>query len=117
VPNDGAAHRVRISVAHSSSTDGIKCVKLREKNEELKQVTKSTTAKKGQDLVLQMQFLVKDYSNLASNLFTRVNLVDTGSFFGLKPADVLKDDKKFKEKVQQLERFNVWIEAAVTRKN
>jgi len=36
-----------------------------------------------------LQFLVKDYSGLASNMFTRVNLVDAGHFLGMKPKDVL----------------------------
>lgn len=33
-------HRVRFSVSHTSSTDGAKCVRIREKNGELKQVPK-----------------------------------------------------------------------------
>lgn len=64
-----------------------------------------------------LQFLVKDYSGLASNMFTRVNLVDAGHFLGLKPKDVLASDRSLKEKLTQLERFNVWLECSLQRKN
>jgi len=68
-------------------------------------------------LVVRLQFLVKDYSGLSSNMFHRLNLVDHGSFFNLQPKDVLADNKKLVAKVQMLERFNVWLEAAVVRKD
>lgn len=42
-----------------------------------------------------------------------MTLVDGGNFFGLKPKDVLADDRKLKDKIKQLERFNVWLEASV----
>lgn len=64
-----------------------------------------------------LQFLVKDYSGLASNMFTRVNLVDAGHFLGLKPKDVLANDSKLAQKLKQLERFNVWLECSLQRKN
>lgn len=116
MPNDGTYHRVRISVAHSSSTDAAKCIKLREKNGELKPAGKQAP-KKGQDLVTCMQFLVKDANSLASNLFTRVNVVCSGTFFGLKPKDIQSDDKKLKQLIQMLERFNVWVEASIHKKD
>jgi len=112
VPNDGSVHRVRISVSHTSAPEASKCVKLREKSGELKPATKAAP-KNGQDLVICMQMLVKDASSLSSNLFTRVNLVDSGNFFGIQPKDALTNDKKLKEYVQRLERFNVWLEASV----
>ena len=55
--------------------------------------------------------------SLSSNLFTRVNVVDSGSFFGIEPKDLSSKEKKFKEIIQLLERFNVWIEASVMKKN
>ena len=68
-------------------------------------------------MVTCMQFLVKDANSLASNLFTRVNVVDAGNFFGLKPKDIQGDDKKLKSLIQMLERFNVWVEASVHKKD
>jgi len=46
-----------------------------------------------------------------------LSVIDKGSFFGINPKDLLKDDKKLKKIVQMLERFNVWIEATVQRKD
>lgn len=62
-----------------------------------------------------MQMLVKDISQASSNMFTRVSVIDSGSFFGVKPASF--DDKKAKECATMLERFNVWVEASVQLKN
>lgn len=114
--NDTKVHRVRVSVAHASSTEPAKCIRIREKGE-LKPVPANGQVKKGQELVTCMQFLVKDASQLASNKFTRLYLVDTGSFFGVKPKDILAKSSKLAPQVSQLERFNVWLEASVALKD
>lgn len=106
---DEAVHRVRISVAHISAP----VLKLREKSGELKACPK--TVKKGQDKVICFQMLVKDASQLSSNLFTRVSVVDSGKFLGINPDDF--NEKKVKDQLTLLERFNVWLEASVQRKN
>ena len=108
---DAAVHRVRVSASHCS----VPTLKLREKSGELKAYQAKTAVKKGQELVICMQMLVKDASQLSSNLFTRVSVIDSGNFFGMKPANF--DSSKAKEFVQTLERFNVWVEASVHRKN
>lgn len=59
--------------------------------------------------------LVKDVSQASSNMFTRVSVIDAGTFFGMKPANY--DEKKAKDSVSMLERFNVWVEASVQLKN
>lgn len=55
--------------------------------------------------------LVKDASQLSSNLFTRVSVIDSGKFLGMSPEEF--NEKKAKELLQGLERFNVWVEASV----
>ena len=82
---DDKVYRVRVSVSHSSSSDPAKCIRVREKNE-LKPI--KGAAKKGQELVTCMQFLVKDASQLAKNHFTRLFVVDKGEFFGVNPVDI-----------------------------
>lgn len=61
VTKDSKVHRVRVSVAASSSTDATKCLRIREKGE-LKPLPANGQVKKGQELVTCMQFLVKDAS-------------------------------------------------------
>ena len=115
--DDGSTHRVRFSIAHSSSTEASKCLKFRDtKTGALSNATKGAVPK-GKELVLCMQFLAKDSSQLGSNHFTKVNLVDSGSFFAFKPKDVQGDEGKLRSAVQMLERFNVWVEAVVLWKN
>ncbi len=60
--------------------------------------------------------MVKDIETLATNQFSRINLIDNGVFFGGIEAANLQDKSKsaqLKEAVSTLERFNVWIEAGV----
>lgn len=116
IKEDNRTYRVRFSVSHTSNSDSAKCIRIREKGE-LKPVSAPSALKKGQELVTCIQFLVKDASQLSSNLFTRVNVIDSGSFFGLNPKEILDSDKQLKEKIKLLERFNVWVEASVQKKN
>lgn len=117
LPNDGSIHRVRISVANSSALEAAKCIKLKDsKTGALTNATKGAVPK-GKELVTCVAFLVKDTSTFSSNHFTKVNLVDNGSFFNLKPKEIQQDDNKLRSVVQMLERFNVWLEASIQKKN
>ena len=107
---DEAVHRVRISVSHVSAPT----LKIKEKGE-LKPCPAKTTLKKGQEKVICLQMLVKDAGQLSSNLFTRVSVVDCGKFLGINPDDF--NEKKVREQLVYLERFNVWLDATVQRKN
>lgn len=116
--NDGKVHNVRFSVSHTTlANDAAKSVKVKEASGEIKPSTKSSVLKKGQEFATCLQLFVKDSSQQQSNMFTRVNVVCTSQFFGIKPKDLLLQDeratKQLKESIQRLERFNVWVQASV----
>ena len=90
VTDNKEVYRVRFSVVASSSTDIAKCVKVLDKTGALS----PATPKKGQKLVTYLQFLVKDTETLATNQLTRVNLIDSGVFFGGIQASDLQDKSK-----------------------
>lgn len=46
-----------------------------------------------------MQFLVKDASQLSGNLFTRLNVIDTGSFFNISPKEIQTNKKSLKDSI------------------
>lgn len=114
--------RTRFSIAavkvDKDLTSSVKVLNL--KTGETKPATSKTTVQKGKEkLIFMCEFFVKDFSNLLSNQFVRVQLAmdDTFNFFpGIGPADILKKKKAYEEVLSVfslLEKFNVWLEASV----
>ena len=79
---------------------------------------------KGGDLIYQVQFLVKDVSTQFNNNVYRVLLYTHeglgANFFPQKAANLHSDSKaagKVKESVDQLTKFNSWVDCVVERRN
>ena len=123
-------HRVRLSVLGfkfpgSSGPGSIKdCIRVCDsKSGKSRPADAKTTLKKGEVLVFSLPVYVKDFSNLHSNRVNVVHLVDAAtdpanSFFpGILPADLLKSEaaqQKAMQALTQLQKFNVYLEAALT---
>ena len=73
----------------------------------------SGALKKDQKLVTCLQMFVRDNSNLSSGQFAKVTLIDDGTFWHTKPADIQAKKASLKEIKERLLRFNVWLECGV----
>ena len=92
------------------------------------QITSKTSIKgKNQPLIFSLPLLVKEHTNLTSGQCVVMHLVitntdassgdDTGFFPHVRVEDILKSkdaEAKVMEALKTLQRFNVWLEAAVT---
>jgi len=102
-------------VEPSSSSD---CVKGFDKKSK-----KITSAKKGGDTIYQVQFLVKDVSTQFTNNCYRILLYTHeglgANFFATKAANAVdsKGEKKLKDSLALLQRFNSWVDCVVERRN
>lgn len=87
-----------------------------------KKTKKVGPAKKGGDLIYQLQFLVKDVSTQFNNNAYRVLLYTHeglgGSFFPQKPSAAAdpKGAAKLKENLANLTKFNSWVDCVVERR-
>ena len=79
-------HKVRFSISATSSTDPAKCVRVQDKSGSF--VNSKDGVKKGQKQVICLQFLAKDVQTQGKNVFTKINLVDDGKFFGIQPSEL-----------------------------
>ena len=113
--------RVRFSVAgYNAPKDGYVKV-LNTKTGEVSAATAKNVPKdKNHKLVFNVELFAKDTSNPLANQFVRVNLMEDGQegrfFADLKPQDVLKSQKdrtRFTQVLDNLSRFNVWVDGVV----
>jgi len=126
-------HRVRFSVAGVSqeSQTPSKCVKVYDtKSNAIREISpKKESLGKNEKYVLCLTLFVKDFSNMLTNQFLVVNVIDKDETFfkdiGSKPADFVTGTKASKTKAAEkltavldtLTKFNVWVEAGVARQN